>query len=270
MEFHCFPSQHLAGTERRRERHGKDMSWCEKHSCIKAARRNKSDWEINFMFLLGSNKLFPAVKLDYPIDQWSVTWMLLVSPILQSPSLILGPQNSYLTLEMLSRLRRSLEMPGLWTMTFVLDKGRLREVPNLVVPEETKHWNSRPPRSLEGFRHPVIPRSTSASGGKGKCFSALGAVIVQVLITAGFRPRQKPDSTSAVRQGWKAGLQLCSDLPQGYPGGRHRVLGRKPHKPISLPSHHTQEQPSCPRNTSTGNFASGIRSHSFYHSVSSL
>lgn len=99
-----------------------------------------------------------------------------------------------------------------------------------------------------------IPRSTSSSGGKGKCFSAAGTLIVQVLIT------QTKTEARQLLCCHKAGLQLCSDLPQGHPGGRHQVLGRKPHKPISVPSHHTQEQHSRPRNTSTGNFALGIRS----------
>lgn len=120
---------------------GKDMIkiWAGVKCCIKGVHRNKSDTEINFTFLLSPNKVLPALKSDYPIDQWLITWMLLVSPFLQSPSLILGPQNSYLTLEMHCKLRRSLEMSGLLTMTFVLNKWRLRVVPNLVVPEETKH-----------------------------------------------------------------------------------------------------------------------------------
>lgn len=59
----------------------------------------------------------PALKSDDPIDQWLVTWMLPVSACLRSPSLILGPQNSHLTLEMLCRLRRKLGMSGLWLCT---------------------------------------------------------------------------------------------------------------------------------------------------------
>lgn len=46
----------ISQKQKRRERQGKDMSWCEMHSCIKGVHRNKSDKEINFMFLLSSNE----------------------------------------------------------------------------------------------------------------------------------------------------------------------------------------------------------------------
>lgn len=49
---------------RRRENASKDMSSCETQSCIKGVHRNKSDKEIDFMFLLCSSRHggVPALK----------------------------------------------------------------------------------------------------------------------------------------------------------------------------------------------------------------
>lgn len=105
-------------------------------------------------------RCFLALKAHYPTEQWLLTWMLPVSPILQSSSLILGPQNSSLTLEMLCRLRRSLEMPGLLTMTFVKSQEQMNK---MKTQSSAKFSSTRRDKALKFSTSSVIWRVQTSS-----------------------------------------------------------------------------------------------------------